>query len=118
MISGARGRAFAGGVLVGVAGAAVLALLEVGWILTTAFGWFDGPLELARFAVYGTGLLVGAGLAAGLVEGALAAALRGARTWVFTLLLAPAVVAACVMLFRGNYARTIPGHQIYAVLIA
>src|SRR3954447_8036755 len=117
MISGPRSRAFAGGVLLGVAGALVVLALELGWIVATAFGWFDGPGELGRFALYGGGLLIGAGLAAGIVEGALAAGLRTAPTAVFTLLAAPPVALVCALIFRGEHARTIPGHQVYAVVI-
>jgi arylsulfatase A-like enzyme len=114
-------RAFVRGVALGVAGAALVALVEILWIVKTAWGWFDGPAELVRFALFGGGVLLGAGLLIGLCEGALAAlAVRlfgRLPSLAVTALGVPAVAAVCAQLFAGSYAKTIPGHQLWSVLI-
>jgi arylsulfatase A-like enzyme len=115
-------RAFASGVALGIAGAALVALVELVYLIDTAYGWFDGPGELLRFAVYGLSALAGAGLVAGLAEGTLAA--LAVRLWpgrvpslAVTGLAAPPVALASALAFRGPHARTIPGHTLWAVLL-
>jgi len=115
-------RAFLSGVALGVFGAALLGLTELGFILKTALGYFDGAGELMRFAGLGGGVLCAAGLVAGLVEGGLGA--LAVRLWprhvpslAVTALVTPPIALLSAQLFRGAWARTISGHQLYAAAI-
>src|SRR5690348_12924991 len=54
-------------VVLAVAGALAVALVEVGWLARTSRIYFDGWSELGRFALCDLGLLAGAGILAGLV---------------------------------------------------
>ena len=119
------------GVLLGVCAGLVVGGIELGYILTTAFGYFDGPLELARFAACDLGLLAAAGALAGLVEGVTAAAIGSTATtlgarragWVamtaalYTLVAVGPVVWLCAQIFAGPQALRIAGHTLYAIAI-
>jgi arylsulfatase A-like enzyme len=123
MASGERPRWFRAGVLLGVGGGVVVGALELAWILASAFGYFDGARELARFALYAIGLCAGAGLVLGVVEGAIGWTLDrafGGRVpaWAFTACLAPAAVVVSVLAFRGAWARTLPGHRLLSAGLA
>ena len=116
-----RSRTLFAAVTLGGAGALLLAGIELGFLLGSAFGYFDGPAELARFAGCQLFLLLGAGVLVGLVEGGLASAIdalpQHRRSLAYTVLCAPPVAFVCAQIFRGPRASQLPGHHVYAVLI-
>jgi arylsulfatase A-like enzyme/HEAT repeat protein len=97
--------------------------IEVLYVGYTSMPYFDGVGEFLRFAITVLAALLGLGAAVGAVEGALVALLSGrARTPNVRAALAVALAAGpvallCTQIFRGPRARTIPGHQAYAVAI-
>ncbi|HEY3353423.1 MAG TPA: sulfatase-like hydrolase/transferase [Polyangia bacterium] len=120
------GRTVGGMVVVGLAAASVLAAIELGYL------WCQrGGVERGRLALVVPLLLLAAGAVLGLVEGLLvraigagAAALGRRRpgvarwaAWLYTALATPFVAWGCAQLFRGRYARTIPRHDLIAVLV-
>jgi arylsulfatase A-like enzyme/HEAT repeat protein len=115
-------RRFSSGAALGVAGALLVAALELGWIAKSALGYFDGPAELTGFILFTAGVLAGAGLFAGVLEGAVAWALD--RAWrarvptaALTALATPAIAIVSAQIFRGPKARTIPGHTLWSIAI-
>jgi arylsulfatase A-like enzyme len=123
-------RALCGGVVLGVAAAFGLGIVEVFYVLSTAGASFDGALENGRFVALTLATLAGAGALVGAAQGlvaagvsTLAAALgdpRRDQKWqarLYTALAVPPVALVCAQVFRGPRARTIAHHDAYAVAI-
>jgi hypothetical protein len=118
------------GLGLGAAGGALVGVIEVGWLLATAFGYFDGVFEILRLLACAVGLGAAAGACAGLLQGAAALLVEsGARLlanksplaeWrarlVTALAIAP-VAWVCAQIFRGPRAQQIAGHRLWAAVI-
>src|SRR5438094_10066038 len=120
-------RGIAGGVVLGTAVGALLALFEATFVARSAWGYFDGAGELLRFALGALGVLAAGGALAGAAGGAAAGLIARAaqaatnfggrsrrEAWtarIYAALATVPVALACAQIFRGPRAQQIAGHD-------
>jgi arylsulfatase A-like enzyme len=124
-------RALAGGAVLGAAAGVLVGLVDAAYVWATASASFDGLGEAGRFVVAVVGTLAGAGVLAGIAQGAVVAAVteaahalgerrRDAGVWqarLYIMVAVPPVALACAQIFRGPRARAIAHHDAIAVAI-
>lgn len=120
------------GAAIGLGAGALLALVELTYLVATAGGFFDGAGELVPFAARALVVAGAIGAALGLVAGAgaavgdtlLARRLRSparldlARAAALALIAAPPSLWGAVLAFRGPRAQTLPGRPALIALVA
>jgi len=120
------------GAALGLVGGALLALVELAYLLVTAGGFFDGVGELAPFAARSLVVAAALGAALGLVGGALAALgdallaravatpsrLDRSRAAALALVAAPPSLWVALLAFRGPRAQALPARPLLIAAVA
>jgi arylsulfatase A-like enzyme len=119
------------GAALGLVAGALLSLVELGYLVATAAGFFDGAGDLASFAVRALTVAGALGAIAGLALGSIAAVadalllravsadrLARARPLAVAICAAPPSLWIALLTFRGPRAQTLPARPLLIALVA
>ena len=124
-------RALSGGAVLGATAAAWLAVCEIAYVAVVSREAFASGGDVVRFAGFGAGLLLLAGVALGVLLGLVHAALGAladrlalrrstAPIWaarLYTIAATPALAWLAALTFQGRRARTLPHKDLIAVAL-